>query len=294
MPKATLSTTAPFGYEIDTDRFLAAFKALGCTSVQYFRNREKEPTARDVAATVARAGMTVDSVHGVFGPDLDPSSPDPAQRQHCLKIYEKEAQLALELGGPMVVVHPCRSSPQKVDPPPPPLPIAEAQRLQRERWPHLDDFLRRLGEIGHRLSVTFLIENLMFDCPLGHDPVQLAEHVMALNSPRIRMCLDTGHAHTTLSGRMASGPRAVGMALRLCAPAIGYLHIHDNNGVRDQHVMPGRGGANGGTGIDWPAFGDAMRESECPAIRMLEVFEDPALSGPPDELAKRLRDWLKL
>src|SRR5688572_20909341 len=123
MPKATFSTTAPFGYEMDPERFLASFKALGCTSVQYFRNREKEPAAKDVAATVARVGMTVDSIHGVFGPDLDPSSPDAAQRALCLKVYEKEARLAIELGGPMVVVHPCRSSPQKVDPPPPPLPI---------------------------------------------------------------------------------------------------------------------------------------------------------------------------
>lgn len=299
MPKATLSTIAPFGYDIDITRFLEAFQAIGCTSFQFSRNRERPPSAAEVLATASRVGMSIDSMHGMFGPDLDPSSPDPAQREHCLKVYEKEAMFALELGGPMVVVHPCKSSPQRTDPPPPPLPLEEAKRLQRERWTFFRDFVRRLADVGHRLSVTFLIENLMLDCPLGHDPVQLAEQVMGVGSPRIRMCLDTGHAHTTLVGRSAAGAGAVGIAIKLCAPAIEYLHIHDNNGVRDLHVMPGRGveaggGETGRGGIDWESVGEALRRTECRATRMLEVFEDPALSGPSDALNARLRHWLAL
>jgi sugar phosphate isomerase/epimerase len=161
--------------------------------------------------------------------------------------------------------------------------------------------MKRLAETGHDLGVTFLIENLMHDCPLGHDPVQLAEQIMEVNSPRIRMCFDTGHAHATLSRFAAAKRGAVAVALRICAPAVSYLHIHDNDGVHDQHLMPGRGGkvpssptGVAGEGIDWPAVAQALRGTESSATRMLEVFEDPDLSGNPGEFAPRLRDWLAI
>lgn len=289
MPQATLSTTAPFGFDIDTVRFLDAFRGVGCTSCQFFRNPEHPPTAAEALRVVAAAGMAFDSIHGVFGPDVDPSSPDATHRAHCLGVYEEEARLALELGGPMVVVHPSRSSPPHV--PLKALPFAEAQRQQHERWPYLHDFLRRLAEVGERLSVTFLVENLMLDCPLGHDPVQLAEHVMAVRSPWVRMCFDTGHAHATLSARAAAGRGAVGVALRVCAPAVGYVHVHDNDGVKDAHLMPGNGGT---AGIDWEGVGAALEGTECRAVRMLEVFEDPGKAGEAAHTSASLRRWLRL
>ena len=299
MPKASLSTIAPFGYDIDIHRFLEAFKARGCTSAQFTRNPDNPPSVADALDAARRADLPFDSIHGLFGPDLDPSSPDAAHREHCLNLYREEARLALELGGSMVVVHPSRSNLQHADPPPTPLPYEEASRLQHQRWPFLRAFMRRLADTGHELGVTFLIENLMHDCPLGHDPIQLAEQIMEVNSPRIRMCFDTGHAHATLSRHAAAKSGAVAVALRICASAISYLHIHDNDGVRDQHLMPGRGGlvpsgATGGSGegIDWSAVANALRTTELGAVRMLEVFEDPALSGEPATFAPRLREWL--
>lgn len=289
MPKATLSTTAPFGFEIEPGRFLAAFAALGCRSCQFFRNREAPPSVAEALRVVAGAGMVFDSVHGVFGPDLDPSSPDASHRKHCLAVYGDEGRMALELAAPMVVVHPSCSATSHDGTQGPALEIGDARRRQQERWPALDDFLARLAGIGHDLGVTYLIENLMQDCPLGFDPVALAEHVLRINSPRLRMCLDTGHAHATLAGRAAAKGGAVAVALRVCAPAVSYIHVHDNDATRDAHLLPGRAGAGG---IDWAAFSAALRSTECQSIRMLEVFEDPSLAGPADETAARLRDWL--
>jgi sugar phosphate isomerase/epimerase len=287
MPQAILSTTAPFGFEIDTLRFLEGFRAVGCTSCQFFRNQAKPPTPAEALRAVERAGMRFDSIHGVFGPDIDPSSPDAEERRRCVKLYEDEARLAVELGGPMVVVHPSRSAPPKSEPVP--MPRAEARRVQEGRWPHLQDFLKRLAEVGERLGVTYLVENLMYDCPLGHNPAELAERVLEVKSARVRMCFDTGHAHATLSGFSAAGRAAVGITLRVCAPAIGYIHAHDNNGTKDAHLMPGRGGA---TGIDWDSFADAVHRTECGAIRMLEVFEDPGLSGPSADVRRSLARML--
>jgi len=74
-------------------------------------------------------------------------------------------------------------------------------------------------------------------------PAQLIKIIDTLNEmygPHFAACLDTGHA--TISGEDAIDfVQKLGDRLRV-------LHIQDNFGVLDNHVVPGRGV------IDWPAF----------------------------------------
>jgi len=266
-----LSTTAPFGFEFDPARFLATYRALGCRWAEYYRNTVNPPATAQALRIADAAGVRFDSVHGVFGHDIDPSSPDKAHRDQCLRIYEREARLALDLGAPVVIVHPSANYKDLK-----PIPAADADLAQASRWHHFDDFASRLAAIGERLSVKFLFENVPRNFPLGHDPAELARRTLAVGSKRLRLCFDVGHAHIT-----ADLPGA----LRSCAPAIEYLHIHDNNGADDQHLMPGDGA------IDWTAFAAALHESRLNVPCMLEVFYDlhhvDRLAG--QGLAARLR-----
>lgn len=250
-----LATTVPFGFDFDPARFMRAYGALGTRQVQFYRNEAKPPTTAEALAAARSAGQAYDSIHGVFGEHLDPTGPDPLHVDKCVAIYEQEGRLALDLGGPMVVVHPSGWTPGRKE-----LTRQQAAESAVPRRPRLDTFMRRLAEIGERLGVTYLIENQPYNCYLGHDPVGLAAQIAAVGSGRIRMCFDTGHAHITAD---------VYRSLQSCAPVIDYLHIHDNNGTVDAHLMPG---APGGT-IDWPRFAEALRDSALKAPRMLEVFE---------------------
>ncbi len=248
----SLSTTVPFGFDFEVPRFLAAYRGLGCVSAQFYRNTSNAPTPAEALRAIAAAGMSFDSIHGVFGPDIDPSSPDASHRAKCLSTYESEARLARDLGVRQVVVHPSANRADFTY-----FDRAEANRLQAGRWPHLDDFMRRLADIGDRVAAVFLIENVPHYSPLGHDPAELARRIVSLNRPSVRMCFDTGHAHVT--GDVFS-------TFRAAAPAIDYLHIHDNDGAADDHRMPGDGT------IDWTRFGAALRESALSVPCMLEVF----------------------
>lgn len=251
-----LSATLPFGFSFDVDRFVAAYARLGVSAYQFYRNEERPPSVGDALAVVARHGARFDSIHGVFGYHLDPSGPDPAHREHCLRVYEREGELARQLGGPMVVVHPSAWTPERAE-----LSRAQVEAASAQRWPRLDDWMRRLAEIGERLGVVYLMENQPFNCPLGHDAGELARRVLAVGSAALRVCLDTGHAHIT--GDLT---RAVTEA----APAIAYVHAHDNDGAVDDHRMPGDGT------IDWGSFAAALRRCGVSAPRMLEVFYDEA------------------
>lgn len=251
---AVLACIAPFGFSFDPVRFLAAYKAVGCTTAQFYRNEQKPPTVAQALAAAGSVGMRFDSIHGVFGFHLDPSSSDARHRQRCLEIYESEGKLASDLGGPMVVVHPAAWNPGMRM-----MTREEVERVSEPRWPILHDFMKRLGEIGERLGVTYLIENQPMNCPLGHDTVRLSKAVLAVGSPAIRMCLDTGHANMT--GDVVATSRAA-------LPAIKYWHVHDNDSKIDDHRMPGDGV------IKWGDLAKVFAESGDGIPRMLEVFYD--------------------
>lgn len=62
-------------------------------------------------------------------------------------------------------------------------------------------------------------------------------------------CVDTGHTNLAVSG----GCLSVENFIRYFGNRVKMLHLHDNNGFTDQHLIPGRGG-----NINWPAVFDAL------------------------------------
>lgn len=252
----TLAAIAPFGFNFDPVRFLAAYRSIGATTAQFYRNETKPPTVAEALKAASDAGVRFDSIHGVFGEHIDPTSPDAAHRQQCLIIYEREARLAKDLGGPMVVVHPSGWNPGRRE-----MSRVEASEAAKPRVRLLDEWMKHLADIGERLGVVFLIENQPFNCPLGHDAIELARQVAGVGSTSIRMCLDTGHAHIT--GDLAK-------TIEAAREVIAYLHVHDNDKHKDDHRMPGEGS------IDWKAFANTLKKQEICVPRMLEVFEEEA------------------
>lgn len=271
---ARLATTAPFNFEFDTARFLRAYRDAGCTHAQFYRN-EKVPIEPDRAIAVVRsADMTIDSMHGLFGENLDPSSPDLSRRLRSLDVYAREGEVALALGGPMIVVHPAWMKPENS-------PLAGP--ADPARVAALRDSMERLARLGERLGVVYLIENLPGFFTIGYDPPQLADWIRSLDSPNLRMCFDTGHAHIE-DARVGD----VTSQLRQCLDVVVYLHAHDNDTTTDNHRMPGDGT------IDWESLGRLLA-AQAPADLpwMLEVFypeaqvEDRVRGG----LGGRLKRW---
>jgi sugar phosphate isomerase/epimerase len=93
------------------------------------------------------------------------------------------------------------------------------------------------------------------------------------------MCLDLGHAFITSD---------VIARLRDCADVIDYLHVHDNDGKLDAHLMPGDGA------IDWPAVGRTLGDIGLQVPAMLEVFylRDQLEKLAASDLPGKLKQWL--
>ena len=217
--------------------------------------------------------MPFDSVHGLFGSDLDPSCPEESIRRHTIDVYRREGELSLTLGGPKVIVHPAPLVAQGAAGDPDP---------QEARIDPLRRSLADLAETGRQQGVTYLIENVPNDYAFGSNPRQLAELLREVDQlDAVAMCFDTGHAHIT--GDCAA-------ALRSCFDVAVYMHITDNEGESDQHLIPGEGT------LDWELITDIVRQLPGDTPAMLELFESEAKLAQTitDGLPARLRQWLAL
>jgi len=101
-------------------------------------------------------------------------------------------------------------------------------------WQRNLDWFGELLPLAERLGVGIAIENTadLFRAgrSYGSIPAELVALVDALGSPLVGVCWDTGHAH--LQGLKQ------GEALRALGARLKCLHVADNDGRGDQHVLP--------------------------------------------------------
>ena len=78
-------------------------------------------------------------------------------------------------------------------------------------------------------GITVYLENVEDD-----SPDILASIIQGIDSPKIRCCLDVGHAHCNAATPLATWVDALG-------DYIGHVHLSDNDGTMDQHLPLGAG-----------------------------------------------------
>src|SRR3569833_253330 len=129
--------------------------------------------------------------------------------------------------------------------------------------------LEHLGAFAKPLGVRVLVENLTSEAATP-------EHLMTLldmaHLDQIDICLDLGHAH------IAPG---IAEAIGIFGKRIAELHIHDNHGVRDEHLWPGDGT------IDWPGALDALKSLPSPPAAVLEIGYN--LEDAPSSVSDRIQ-----
>ena len=114
------------------------------------------------------------------------------------------------------------------------------------------EFMGRLAIEAKEYGVEHIcIENLPFPAlPINHT-YQCLEFAKRMNketgSDIFKVCLDTGHSNFC-GEKPADAVRLIGKEY------LGALHVHDNNGLADQHARPGLGN------IDWVDFSNALSE----------------------------------
>ena len=202
-----------------------------------------EKMLTDLRIAAAQAGVELWQSHGPWRyPPKDETEADRAER------YEKMSRALYGCAVadcPHLVIHPLMPYGDKKDPDP-----ARYYEINFEHY-------SRLAEEAEKLGVYLCIENMPMPYLSLARSWDLLNFVKAVGNPFFRMCLDTGHA--ALFGQPATDARILGKEY------LRVMHVHDNDGTRDQHLLPFTGV------VDWTAYAAALREIGYDGVFMLET-----------------------
>jgi sugar phosphate isomerase/epimerase len=148
-------------------------------------------------------------------------------------LVKRSLRTASILGIPWVVLHPTNR-------------VAGQYESREEEIRFNSEFFKRLIPTLERLEVGIALENLYDRLhhqmgsllrSVGAVPEELCELIDRIGHPLVGACWDTGHGH--LQGLQQ------GRSIRMLGHRLKATHIQDNDGRKDQHLMPYLGT------IDW-------------------------------------------
>lgn len=145
-------------------------------------------------------------LHAPFN-ELFPAAIDPGARKLAMRRFNEASEAAASFGIRKMVVHSGY------------VPFVYFKEWHRDRsvefW---EEFMADKPE-----DFRIVIENVLDD-----EPYMMVEMMEQISDPRIRLCLDTGHA-------LCVSKIPVTEWLRATAPYLGHMHIHNNDGTGDLH-----------------------------------------------------------
>ncbi len=235
--------SAPFFTYGDADEGFAKIKKYGYTNCDYenfvkvnepwfnVSDDQFEKQCIEDRMCAEKHGIKIDQVHA---PWLWPTkNATPEDREEWFDKMVKAMHGTKLLNSKNFVIHP--------------LMPWNGDELDRDfLWEVNLEFFNRLIPHAKQNGITLCFENM----PMKDLSISTVEACIQfldmLNSDRMGICLDTGHARV-----FGTEPAD---AVRLLGNRIKCFHVHDNHGVYDQHLLPYMGAC------DWEAFKKALKE----------------------------------
>jgi len=140
--------------------------------------------------------------------------------------------------------------------------------------------LEELLPVAERLGITLAIENIWFPTST---PEKLLGIIRHFNSDSLGLCYDAGHANLMAKDRGAKDSNPIQAwqrfgdipydttILEKMLPYLTTCHLHDNNGIWDEHLLPGRGN------IDWPRLISLLKTA--PRLKCFQNEVSPIRTG---------------
>ena len=194
-------------------------------------------------ALIEENGLTVSQAHAPWRYPTQDATPE--GRAFWTEAMKKAIYGTHILGCHRFVVHPL-------------MPYYDTDEGKDEVWELNRVFVATLADYAKEYGVTVCVENLPFPRYPLTTVEQVCELVDSLGRDNLKVCLDMGHASIFYGADVASAVRYIGKRLEA-------VHIHDNMGKEDEHLIPGHGI------IDWDGVTAALREIGFAGVISLET-----------------------
>ncbi|MBR2466277.1 MAG: sugar phosphate isomerase/epimerase [Clostridia bacterium] len=240
--KTSIVSTAYFTFR-DYESGLAKLKAHGYDATDYqglvkmdselysLSNEEIRVFLTRVRASADKHGVDIKQVHGLWPTVGDDKTAE--DRQKTREYFVRQIEYAHYLGAKYLVVHPV-------------MPIRDGKDDSEETFLENERMLRSLIPHAEKWDVTVCIENMPFINREISKVSVLKRLVRLINHPKIKICLDTGHANIFHDD--------LGEDVRLLGDDLAVIHVHDNHGRNDAHLLPYFGTT------EWESFLTALGE----------------------------------
>lgn len=185
-------------------------------------------------ALAEQSGIEFFQTHGPWtSPPVDSTE---EERAANLAHMRRAIHATALLGAKHMVVHPVL-----------PFGTREPEGVGEQTFAINVAFWRALMPTAKEFGVTVCLENMPFHHYSHAHPADILKIIRAVDDPHFAMCLDTGHVNVFPELNIYEEMLRAKDILRV-------VHIHDNNGQHDQHLLPYFGK------LDWSAFGRAWRD----------------------------------
>jgi len=171
------------------------------------------------------------SIHGPIW-DLNPASWHREVRVLALKYMKRSIDICSALAGEIVVFHPCRC----------PYPQVGKLLAVAKEW--FLDFTSKSVKYAKEHGVKLALENFPNNAEYPYSsPQEMLPLVNRLDG--LGITFDIGHAFLNKRWQKIKAPeRKIAEEIKLVGEHILHIHLHDNNGSRDEHLLPGDGRIN--------------------------------------------------
>ena len=200
---------------------------------------------------IVRPGPT-----GKFDPECDLATTNAQRRRSTLVAYRKAVDVLEALGGAILVMHDIMiPDPGSESDGPDPADRHDVRRAA---------FLDNLGDVARYAApkgVRIAVENTSGG--YTSEPERLLALIRDLSEPNVGIVIDTGH-------RNRIGDPAA--AIDVVAEHLIALHINDNSGQADEHLLPGEGS------IQWEGVMQGLTRGGYAGVFMYELSRPADLS----------------
>lgn len=234
-------------HELEEASVFARHKGLGLevTAFAYASGLESGFEERIAWHAAMMDGLAWTSVHGPFL-DLYATSSDPAIVAVCKRRHQVALQAAIELEASIYVAH--LNS----------IPLIRNKAYRARFAEAAAAFWLPFADEAGKHGITVVLENLWEPGPEVHKAV-----VTQANHPHLKASFDNGHALVFSNVPARQWVEVLGCDL-------GHCHLHDNDGMYDQHKPIGEGVE------DWSLLWAAL-ETHAPQARV--VLESDELTA---------------
>ncbi len=231
---------------IDPDGFMG-------TREEYLENIRREKALAD------EAGVTIWQIHGPWR--WPPHDETEERREQRFELMKLSLDATAMIGTKYWVIHPMMPfGDYDIHPD---LDVEEFYAI------NYDFFTKKVIPYAKERGITICFENMPMKGMHIAPGSRTLDFVRKINDENFKLCLDTGHAAV-----LKESPADI---VRMAGKDLMTLHIHDNSGNRDEHLLPLMGV------IDWKDFKAALTEIGFDGVFSLETSWANFIHNASDE-----------